>query len=611
MKKLLVIGIIILLVGMSIPSTGVNVEKVYNTSHDGNTLYVGGSGPGNYSTIQAAIWASRDGDIVYVYEGSYLQWPKLSVKKSIQLLGENPAKTIINGKGGIIIGRPVVSIEADFVTISGFTIQRNFPISSFMTFSLLDCGVCINSGIQHSTISNNIFTKNVCGIVLDNTEVNTISNNSFMGNFFSGLYMIGASNNIIENNLFFDEGVSITESTNNRFSNNFINERPLVVIEDEENTLIDDAGQVILIRCTNITVVNTTITGAYIGIQLQHSQYCTITGNYLKNCYNGGIILDWSNNNNITNNVIDNCYVGLLLRDSHYNRVQTNHIIGNILCPLLMSMAEQNIIDQNIFDNNTDLLFSMFQGIYLTGGTNNNIIMNNILINDALYIHNAWQNQIINNTVNGKPLIHLEGTSGNVIDYPAGQIILIKCDNVEVRNQTDIVIHVFGCYDCLFENVSLRTNKWVGLFILHSQYIDIIKCVASKGGYGIQIWDSSHFVIQNSLFRKNIYVALDIHNCTDVSIVQNAFEENGGYTHPSLGPVFIGSSKSIEVRRNNFLDNVRGAYFMNCPRKEIIWDGNYWDQPRTLPKVVRGYRIWLYQFDFDWHPAKEPYDIGV
>ena len=532
----------------------------------------------------------------------------LSVKKSIRLLGENPAKTIINGRGGIFIGRPVVSIEANFVTVSGFTIQRNFPISSFI-FDLRDCGVCINSGIQYTTISNNIFTNSVCGIFVVDAGVNTISNNSFMGNIILGLYMNGASDNIIENNLFFDEGVSLTESTNNRFSNNFVNGKPLVVLEDEENTLIDDAGQVVLIRCTNITVVNTIITGAYIGIWLQHSQYCTITGNYLKNCYDGGIFLEWSDNNNITNNLIDNCYVGLLLGGSHYNRVQTNHIIGNILCPLLMSMAEQNVIDQNTFDNNTDLLFSRFQGIYLTGGTKNNDITNNILINDTLYIHNAWQNRIINNTVNGKPLIYLEGASGNVIDYPAGQIILINCDSVEVRNQTDIVIHVFGCYGCLFENVSMRTNKWVGLFICYSQYINITKCVFFEGGYGVQVWDSFHFVIQNNLFRKNIYVALDIHNCTDVSIVHNAFEENGGYTHPSLGPVFIGSSKSVEVRRNNFLGNVKGAYFIQCRRRAIIWDGNYWDQPRTLPKVIPGFRLYLYRFEFDWHPAKEPYDI--
>ncbi len=588
------------------------INDIPQFTYNGQTLYVGGTGPRNYSTIQAAVWAARDGDTIYVYEGSYLLWPKLSVKKSIRLLGENPEKTIINGRGSVFIGRPVVSVEANFVTVSGFTIQRNFPTSSFI-IDIRDCGVWIRPVIQYTTISNNIFTNSICGVILSDARVNTISNNSFMGNFYLGLYMNGASDNIIENNSFFDEGVRLKESTNNKFFNNFINSELLVVLEDEENALIDDAGQVVLIGCNNITVVNTTISGAYIGICLQHSQYCSITGNYLGNCFEGGIYLEWSDNNNITNNVIDNCYVGLLLGDSRYNKVQMNHIKGNIECPMIMSMAEQNVIDHNTFDNNTDLL-SMLYGIYLTGGTNNNDITNNILINDTFYIHNAWQNRFINNTINGKPFIYLEGASGNVIDYPAGQIIMINCDSIEVRNQPDIVIYVFGCNHCLFDNMSLRTNKVVSLYILNSQYINITNCVFSEGGYGVQIRDGSHFVIQNSRFRKNIYIALSFVNCTDVSVEHNSFEENGGYTHPSLGPVFFGLSKSVEVRRNNFLGNVKGALFDQCKRRAIIWDGNYWDQPRMLPKAVPGIRFFLvffciYRFDFDWHPAQEPYDI--
>jgi parallel beta-helix repeat protein len=425
--------------------------------------------------------------------------------------------------------------------------------------------------------------------------------------------MDGVTQSIIENNSFFNCSVRIQDSYHNRFTNNTFNGKPLVVLEDTSDVIIQDAGQVVLIECTNVTVVNTTIMGVYIGIWLQHSQYCTITANYLKDCFEGGIYLEWSDNNNITNNVIDNCYVGLLLGGSHYNKVQTNHIKGNIECPMFMSMAEQNVIDQNTFDNNTDLL-TMLYGIYLTGGTNNNDITNNILINDTFYIHNAWQNRFINNTINGKPFIFLEGTSGNVIDYPVGQIILISCNGIEVRNQPDIVMYVFGCNNCIFDNMSLRVNKVVSLYILYSQHINITNCVFSEGGYGVQIRDGSHFVIQNSIFRKNIYVALNIVNCTDVVVEHNSFEENGGFTHPSLGPAFFGSSKSVEVRRNNFIGNVKGALFDQCKRGAIIWDKNYWDEPRTSPKPVPGIRFFLvffciYRFDFDWHPAQEPYEI--
>ena len=36
-----------------------------------NTLYVGGSGEGNYTKIQDAIDDASDGDIVFVYNGTY------------------------------------------------------------------------------------------------------------------------------------------------------------------------------------------------------------------------------------------------------------------------------------------------------------------------------------------------------------------------------------------------------------------------------------------------------------------------------------------------------------------------------------------------------------
>ena len=592
------------------------IEKPPPPSYNGKTLYVGGKGSGNYSLIQMAIFAASDGDTIFVYPGIYRQWFRtLQIDKSIRLLGEDPASTFIIGKKIIYQGTPVIDVYTDAVTISGFTIIEDLPSRHILQDSR-DCGIRIYAGAQNCVVTGNTFTKGVNGVYLSSyygaPTFTTVTNNIFRENSKCGLFVDGITQSIIENNSFFNCSMRIKESYHNRFSNNTFNGKPLIVLEDTSDVIIQEAGQVFLIGCTNITVVNTTITGAYIGIWLQYSQYCNITGNYLKNCLSGGIYLEWSDNNNITNNVIDNCYVGLLLGDSHYNRVQINHFIGNWACPLFMSMAEQNVIDRNTFDNN--VVYSIFHGIYLTGGTNNNDITNNTLINDTLYIHNAWQNRIMNNIVNGKPLIHLEGVSGNVIDYPAGQIILINCDSVKVQNQTDIVINVFGCRDCLFENVLPRTNKRVGIFILYSQYINITNCVVSEVGDGVQIRGSSHLVIQNNLFRKNFWTALNINNCTDVSIVHNSFEENGGYMHPSLSAIFIDSSKSIEIRSNNFHGNVEGAYFQFCRRRDVIWDGNYWDQPRMLPKAIPGFRDisffgLLYRFVFDWHPAKEPYGI--
>ena len=75
-KKILVCGIILLFVGASIiPLTvGINdeIQESMTYTTRGNILYVGGLGPSNYTTIQAAIDAAIDGNVVLGADGTYL-----------------------------------------------------------------------------------------------------------------------------------------------------------------------------------------------------------------------------------------------------------------------------------------------------------------------------------------------------------------------------------------------------------------------------------------------------------------------------------------------------------------------------------------------------------
>ena len=65
-----------------------------NMNSIGTMFYVGGTGLGNYSSIQNAIIAASDGDTVFVYSGIY--WGKISIGKSITLIGEDGENTIID-----------------------------------------------------------------------------------------------------------------------------------------------------------------------------------------------------------------------------------------------------------------------------------------------------------------------------------------------------------------------------------------------------------------------------------------------------------------------------------------------------------------------------------
>ena len=74
-RKGLVLGIIVLFVGASvIPSMGgtiVERQGFISSTLRGNTLYVGGSGPGNYSQIQDAVDDANIGDTIFVFSGVY------------------------------------------------------------------------------------------------------------------------------------------------------------------------------------------------------------------------------------------------------------------------------------------------------------------------------------------------------------------------------------------------------------------------------------------------------------------------------------------------------------------------------------------------------------
>ena len=172
MKKGFVFGIILLLVGMCIvPSiTGsIDVKQITLSTSTGDTLYVGGTGAGNYSTIQEAIDDASDGDAVFVYDDSSPYYENLIVNKSINLIGEDKGSTVIDGN---MIG-DVVYVSADWVNISGFTIQNTSTsdegieiISNYNTIagnniiSHLYSGIYLYYPNHHNNISGNYFSQN-------------------------------------------------------------------------------------------------------------------------------------------------------------------------------------------------------------------------------------------------------------------------------------------------------------------------------------------------------------------------------------------------------------------------------------------------------------------
>lgn len=88
------------------------------SGNGGNTLYVGGDGPGNYTRIQDAIHDADNGDSIFVYSGVYQE--HLTIDKTLSIRGEDVNTTIIDGNGNGMI----VQLLANNIKFSGFTLRN-------------------------------------------------------------------------------------------------------------------------------------------------------------------------------------------------------------------------------------------------------------------------------------------------------------------------------------------------------------------------------------------------------------------------------------------------------------------------------------------------------
>jgi parallel beta-helix repeat protein len=191
MKKIRIFEIVaflLLLYSSAVFSIGSSGEPIPSI------VFVGGTGLGNYSSIQSAINNSPSDGVVFVYTGTYHE--TLIIKKSIHLVGQNKNTTIINGDENTF----VVTLLANNVTLSGFTItnsEKKFPFA----------GVYIHS--NDNTISDTILTGNYYGMQLGySSHGNRIFNNTIFHNQQCGIYFNHASENILMGNTVYNHNVN-------------------------------------------------------------------------------------------------------------------------------------------------------------------------------------------------------------------------------------------------------------------------------------------------------------------------------------------------------------------------------------------------------------------
>jgi nitrous oxidase accessory protein len=285
--KSMILGIIALCLTASIGSafsTSPAVRPQQLTS--GNTLYVGGNGSGNYTTIQAAINNASNGDTVFVYNGTYAE--NLDTKlKQISLVGENRDITFLTGPTD---ASPVLKISTKNVNVSGFTMTgvTNQVILQVMSLA------------ENVRIQNNIIKEGGTGISLGLTTSRiTINDNIIQDQGFVAVNIQTSTYDMISfNRIQGSAGQGITFSLSSSH-NSIVN-----------NTIIDNAKEAIIFSgsgSTDNTITGNNISGNEVGIRLNSAGSNAIRSNNIQGNLREGILMQLSNENTIVfNNFIGN-----------------------------------------------------------------------------------------------------------------------------------------------------------------------------------------------------------------------------------------------------------------------------------------------------------------
>ena len=612
MKKALSVAVFFLFIWLCIiPSyAGSTVKQPIMHPFDGDTLYVGGSGSGNYSTIQDALNNASNGDIIYIFSGLYEE--NIIIDTSVILVGENRNTTIIDG----CRNDNVMSIYSDDVKVEEITIQN-------AKNDFYHSGIKITDAYNVSIINNNIQNNHGFGISIHDAidaeiliEGNLINNNSY------GIYIIESSN-----------------------------------FDISSNSILNNSDGIYVVQSNNIKFINNTIHNYGLGIHISNSFDIIIYQNLIIDNSNGIYNYD-STNIIISGNIVkENRWYGIWFRDSSESAVSENTIYKNVDIGVFFDNSSDNFIDENLIFDNDD-------GVYLERSSRN-IIENNNFKNYKLNAYfvassvsqclNRWHNNywdrahFLPHPILGKIKFENYMFSWFNVDwnplkepYESNNFELISFDNsilyvggsgpgnyshiqdaiddadyndtVYVYNSTyseKIIInkplHLIG------ENKNftiLEGNGLNDIITIHSSYVEVEGFTLQNGHFSILIKKSSNILIKDTIIVNSLQGISVQNDCSNITITKNTFDYN------QYG-IRLYSSSYVTVNYNNFQSYKLNAFFtgtslLHCKNS---WRYNYWGASKTLPCIIFGkIRIGNYPLlclNIDWHPLDSNYQGSI
>lgn len=179
--------------------------------------------------------------------------------------------------------------------------------------------------------------------------------------------------------------------------------------------------------------------------------------------------------------------------------------------------------------------------------------------------------------------------------------------------------------------VDSRENKFInGIYISDSWAVHITETTMRSCEYGILITSSESLIISNNTLQNcsSGIICVIVGNVTVAGNIIDGNREGSGIeiqaamfknyirrnsiTNNTVGINLVFTLFTI-IQENNLLQNQQQAFFTSSFFSK--WQQNYWNASRILPKIITGQfggmiiHKWFPLLNFDWKPAKAPYDI--
>lgn len=513
------------------------------------TRYVGGAGPGNYTTIQLAIDDADPGDTIFVFSGIYLE--NLNVSRTVSLIGENRETTIIEGNG---TGNAIY-VSADWVNVTGFTVMNGYP-----------SGIELDSVRNCSIVNNSASGEMEYGIRLTYTRNSTV-----VGNKVSGLRFGG----------FVGNGIAIRFSDDNTVSNNTLFDlfTATILVSSDNNTIRDnnmsDGGRGIYSDGSRDNVITyNTILNTTSAINLRGSSRTTITGNVLDGgvSLGGNLIGHWNTHTIDTSNTVKgrplyywkNVTGGSIPPDAGQVILAncTDVLVENQEIDARIAGIQLGFSSHNTIANNT--LSEVITSILLFHSRGNTVSSNTLSDGSGVYMYYSGNSTIVDNVLtnvygaltayySGNSTIARNNAAGRQDGDPHNGIYLANCENSTVMGNS------MSDFQTAFFLGGLSNSTIVGNSALRSYG-------------GLEISGSNDALIANNFALENVW-GLWIRFSTD-----NIVKENTIAWSESIGMKLSNSERNRVFHNNLVSNNVQASD--NSGSTE--WDngypsgGNYW-----------------------------------